>query len=72
MHVVTCRKVLEKSVTAEIEKTLKTYRLKLRFQRRINILQGALEIAASLEHNIRRMLNVLDPTKEYKSNEECW
>lgn len=59
------RKVLEKSVTAELEQVFKTDRMQSGFQRRLNILQAALEIAESLGQEIGGLLAVLDLAKAY-------
>lgn len=59
------RKILEKAVTAELEDVLCTDRMQYGFQRHMNILQAAIEIAARLEEQVGKLMAVLDHAKAY-------
>lgn len=52
-------------MTYELEESLHTDRMQFGFQRNLNILQAALEIASRLEREVGQLLAVLDLAKSY-------
>lgn len=59
------RKNLEKAVNMELKEHVKTEKIQFGFQRHINILQAALEIASRLEKEVGQILAILDLAKAY-------
>lgn len=59
------RKIIEKAVTAELETEIGMDRMQFGFQRDINTLQAALDIAAMIESKFGQLLAVLDLAKAY-------
>lgn len=56
---------MEKAITAEIEATLLTDRMQFGFQRNLNTVQAALDIAAVVEAELGEIIAGLDLAKAY-------
>lgn len=59
------RKVLEKAVTRELEQAIETDRMYFGFKRNIKTVQSALDIAAIVEEQSEKLVEVIDLEKAY-------